>query len=105
VLVPLSDAVPVALPDCEEADAVAVAMLGDVRMRDAPAPMLKTTVSLNVPKSGTVKIVVAPSILRWSCEVEKCNDSPFTPYAGVTTVALPKRANPHRIRAPGRKWR
>jgi len=61
-LVPLSEAIAVALPDGEEADAMAVTMPDDARIIDAPALMSKDNILSKFPDNGAVKSSVVPSM-------------------------------------------
>jgi hypothetical protein len=87
--VPLTDSIAVALPDGEEADAVAVAMPNDVRMVDDPALGSKKNVSSNVPDDGTVKSSVAPSMSEPLTEP----DADPVPVMAVVRSPLPASVN------------
>src|SRR5271165_3747336 len=63
-------AIAVALPDGEEADAMAAADTDDVRTIDAPGAIVKEKDSLNVPDGGVVKIIVEPSMTVWLYEAD-----------------------------------
>jgi hypothetical protein len=61
-LVPRPEAIAVALPDGEEADAVADCALVDVRMTEAPGAILKWNIWLKFPGLLMLKSVIKPSM-------------------------------------------